>query len=104
MLIGKQWYQLPEFIPFNSNLVTQQYKIQAETSLRSVSAWMPRAYRAARSIPWIYIALRAPSGLCIRVVEWNIWKSVAPQLQTCCIDDVIITVTSSTRRHDMSFL
>ena len=59
---------------------------QAETLLRSVSAWMPRAYRAARSIPWIYIALRAPSGLCICVVEWNMWKSVAPQLQTCGID------------------
>jgi len=39
---------------------------QAKISLRSVSAWMPHAYRAAHSI----------SGF-VRVVDWNMWKSVA---------------------------
>jgi len=37
--------------------------IQAETSLCSVSAWMPHAYRAARSILWIHVALRASSRI-----------------------------------------
>jgi len=44
---------------------------QAETLLCSVSAWMPHAYRAARSISCFALCL----GF-VRVLDWNMWKSV----------------------------
>jgi len=52
---------------------------QSETSLRSVSAWMPHVYRAACSIPLnTYRALRSVWGF-VHVVDWNMWAANTSQ-------------------------
>ena len=91
-------HQVPLF-PTSWNLASLGFSLNAPCLSRCALYPMNvyRAVRSARSavcsIPWINIALHAPSGLCIGIVEWNTWKSVAPQLQTWGIDDVIITVS-----------